>query len=151
MACAIPLKELMTAPTDWRKVRFWTTHDDRFLSANEMSTEHLINICRQIVNQACEESDIEPVPIKTVRAYIDFDYMTPFEWVTLCRLFVTEIELRMRLNHLPQESNTPSLLPVATREQALVYGSVSGAYRHIYEQVCDRIRRLSRKMLTTGE
>lgn len=81
--------------TTWREIPFWHTHDDRFLSISQMTTPHLINVMRQIVNLACEAEDIEPVPVKTHWAEINFDARDRVEWVALCRAFYGEARGRL--------------------------------------------------------
>jgi len=117
----------MLTDKDWRDIKFWTTHDERFLSVREMHTPHLINIIRQIINLACEHSDIEPIPIKTPLALIDFEARDDYEWVALCKVLYDECRLRLSKGE-----------PLST------------AYLEILSKIHNRIWRLSTKELSAA-
>lgn len=112
---------------DWRDWKFWHTHDDRWLSVNEMHTPHMINIMRQIINLACEHSNIEPIPIKQPLALIDFSAKDDYEWVELCKLLYDE-----------------------ARERLAKGAPLSTAYLEILAQIHNRIWRLSTKELSAA-
>lgn len=128
---------------NWQKEKFWLTYDERWLSCNEMTTEHLINICRQIVNEACLEMDVEPIPVKNVLAYIDFEVAAPLAWVTLCRAFFDEIARRL---NTPRISNSSSQTIKASNGVDL-----SPGYMAIWLQIQNRIQRLRIRALASHQ
>lgn len=108
MAFVKSITEILHTSGDWQKVPFWLTYDERFLSADQMTTEHLINICRQVINVACNEAGIDAIPVKNVLAHIDFRQVAPKEYVMMCAAFYTEIHRRLNINAIGKGSHLQS-------------------------------------------
>lgn len=129
MAFTIPISNLVNryvalvnANEDWRDIKFWSTYDRRHLCMKEISSEHAVNIARQIVNEACEQEGLEPIPVKSPLAEINFRQAPVDEWVLFCKIITDEVAERIQAGN-----------------------PLSGAYARIYADVLMRIDALVKK------
>lgn len=73
----------------------WRSADGTEYKLHEMSTSHIINIMRQLVNKLAEKLDLNPVPIRTVKARINFSKISWAQCVRYTTFFGNEVQRRL--------------------------------------------------------